>query len=206
MRFFAYIVTDDTIKFPAFLSRLNGRLHANDIQIRTIDFKNVERDFKIVVDVFNQAWRENWGFTPISFEEALEDFQKVKAFAKPDLIFIAEHKGEPAGFALALPDINQALRPLKGKLLPFNWIKLLRGMKKINQIRVVLMGVLKKHRNRGIDLMFYKKIVDNSYRHRYHRAELSWILENNRMMNRVLEHINAKKNKIYAIFEKVIES
>jgi hypothetical protein len=67
---------------------------------------------------------------------------------------------------------------------------------------VVLMGVRKEFRSKGIDLMFYKKITENSLRHNYHRAELSWILENNRMMNRVLEHINAKKNKTYAIFEK----
>lgn len=204
MRFFAYEVTDDTIKFPNFLDKLHKRLKNNDILIRNLDFNEFERDFKIVVDIFNQAWDENWGFTPISFEEALEEFRKVKVFAKQDLLLIAEHKGEPAGFAFALPDINQVLKSFKGRLFPFNWLKLLWKIKKINRIRVVLMGVLKKHRNKGIDLMFYKKIVDNSTRHRYHRAELSWILENNRMMNRVLGHINARKSKIYAIFEKLI--
>jgi GNAT superfamily N-acetyltransferase len=136
----------------------------------------------------------------------VEEFRKVKVFAKADLIFIAEHKGEPAGFALALPDINQVIKPLQGRLFPFNWIKLLWKIRKIDRIRVVLMGVLKKHRNKGIDLMFYKKIVDNSLRHEYHRAELSWILENNQMMNRVLQHINARKSKVYAIFEKSIKS
>jgi GNAT superfamily N-acetyltransferase len=204
MRFFAYDVTDDTIRFPDLFDRLEERLAENDIQIRNFDFNRFERDFKIVVEVFNQAWQENWGFTPISSAEALEDFRKVRSFAKPDLIFIAEHKGEPAGFVLALPDVNQALKPLKGRLLPFNWLRLLRGIKKINQIRVVLMGVSKKYRSKGIDLMFYKKVVDNALRHQYRRAELSWILENNQMMNRVLNHINAKKNKIYGIFEKNI--
>lgn len=206
MRFFAYEVTDDTIIFPKFLDKLSKRLNNNNIKIRNLDFKAFERDFKIIVDIFNQAWEENWGFTPISYEEAVEEFSKVKIFAKADLIFIAEHKGEPAGFALALPDINQVLKPLKGRLFPINWIRFLWKIKKINRIRVVLMGVLKQHRNKGIDLMFYKKIMDNSLRHQYRRAELSWILENNRMMNRVLEHINARKSKVYAIFEKNLNS
>ncbi|UCH95654.1 MAG: hypothetical protein JSV88_02095 [Candidatus Aminicenantes bacterium] len=205
MRFFAYDVTQDTIQFPNFLDKLEKRLKEKDIRIRNLNFNELEKDFKIVVDVFNQAWNENWGFTPLTFEEAVEDFRKVKIFAKPDLILFAEYKGEPVGFAIALPDINQALKPLKGRLFPFNWLKFLRRVKKINQIRVVLMGVLKEHRNKGIDLMLYKRIVDNSLRHQYHRAELSWILENNRMMNRVLEHINAKKHKTYAIFEKTID-
>jgi hypothetical protein len=205
MRFFAYEVTQDTIKFPKLLDRLNKRLKNNDIQIRNINFKQFDQDFEIIVDLFNRAWNMNWGFTPISFEEAVEEFKKVKIFARPDLILIAEHKGEPAGFALALPDINQVLKPLRGRLLPFNWLKLLWNIKKIDRIRVALMGVLEEHRSKGIDLMFYKIIVDNSLRHDYYRAELSWILENNHMMNRVLQHINAKKSKVYAIFEKSLK-
>lgn len=204
MRFFAYEVTQDTIRFPNFVNRMEKRLEEKNIIIRQVNFKEMGREFGILIDIFNKSWNENWGFIPFSFEDAVGEFSKVKAFAKPDLILIAENKGEPVGFTLALPDINQALKPVKGRLLPFNWIRLMRNIKKINQIRVVLMGVLKEHRNKGIDLMFYKKIVENSRRHNYHRAELSWILENNRMMNRVLEHINAQKNKVYGIFEKKI--
>jgi hypothetical protein len=204
MRFFAYEVTADTIKFPNFIHRLEQRLRENDIRIRNFDFKNIKRDAAIIVDLFNSTWDKNWGFTPISYSEALEDFRKVKAIAREDLIFIAEYKDTPIGFSLALPDVNQALKPLNGRLLPFNWIKLLRNIKKINRIRVLLMGVKEAYRSKGVDLMFYKKIVDNSLAHNYHTAELSWILEDNKMMNRVLDHINAKKSKTYGIFEKVI--
>jgi hypothetical protein len=204
MRFFAYEVTADTIRFPDFIQRLERRLQENDITIRYLDFNNLKRDSAIIVDLFNSTWKQNWGFTPITYTEALEDFRKVKAIAKKDLIFIAEHKGQPIGFSLALPDVNQALKPLNGRLLPFNWLKLLRNIKKINRIRVLLMGVKDTFRNRGVDLMFYKKIVENSANHNYHTAELSWILENNQMMNRVLNHINAKKSKTYAIFEKIL--
>ncbi len=205
MRFFAYEVTAETIRFPSFIDKFEKRLQDNDIIIRTLDYKKFDRDFEICVEIFNEAWHENWGFTPIGFEEAVAEFRKVKVFTPPDLLFIAEHRGKPVGFAFALPDINQVLISLKGRLLPFNWIRFLRGLKEINRIRVALMGVKKEHRSKGIDLMFYKKIVDNAVGHGYHRAELSWILENNRMMNRVLQHIDAHKTKTYAIFEKKID-
>ena len=204
MRYLAYYVAREAVKIPGFMEKLEKRLKNNGIIIRNIDFSNLERDSKMIVEIFNHSWNENWGFVPVSYEEALEDFRKVRVFAKTDLIFIAEHEGRPVGFALALPDIHQAIKPLNGRLLPFNWIKLLRNIKKIDQIRVLLMGVLKEYRSKGVDLMFYKKIVDSSFRYNFRRAELSWILEDNRMMNRVLEHINAKVGKSYAIFEKDI--
>jgi hypothetical protein len=204
MRFFAYELTDDTIRFPSFLDKLEKRLEENEIHIRPLDFNNMHAEFETVIDLFNHSWKENWGFVPYSIEEAVVEFKKMKPFARPELILIAEQRGKAAGFAMALPDINQALKPLNGKLFPFNWLKLMRNIKKIDRIRVLLMGVLKEYRSKGIDLMFYKKIVENSVRNNFHRAELSWILENNTMMNRVLRHINAKKNKIYGIFERKV--
>jgi GNAT superfamily N-acetyltransferase len=202
MRFFAYDVARDTIRFPGFVHRLEKRLEERDIKIRHLRVNELEKEFRILLGIFNESWNENWGFVPFPIDEAVVEFTRIKPFVKEDLILIAEHEGKAVGFALALPDINQVLRPLKGRLLPFNWLKLLLNLRKINRIRVVLMGVLKEHRSKGIDLMFYKKIVDNSLRHGYHRAELSWILESNLMMNRVLGHINARRSKVYAIFEK----
>ncbi len=204
MNFFAYEVTDDAIRFSVIMSRLEKRLNEQGVTIRTLDTKNLEREAEIIETLFNDAWRDNWGFTPIAKDEALEDMIRVKPFLKPDLIFVAEYQNQPVGFSLSLPDINQVLRPLKGKLLPFNWLRLLVNIKKINQIRVLLMGVLKEYRSKGIDLLFYHKTVENSLKHGFHRAELSWILENNHGMNKVLKHINARKYKTYRIFEKRI--
>lgn len=202
MRFFAYDATADSARFPAAADKVEKRLRDNGLTIRNINLKNLAADVKTFIDMFNSTWKENWGFIPASVEEAVEDFRKVKGFAKWDLLLMALYKGQPAGFVIALPDIHQAIKPLKGRLLPFNWIKLLRNLEKIDQIRVVLMGIRKEFRSKGIDLVLYKKILENGVRHNYYRAELSWVLENNGMMNQVLQHINAKKNKTYAIFEK----
>ncbi|HUU06646.1 MAG TPA: N-acetyltransferase [Patescibacteria group bacterium] len=202
MRFFAYEVTDQTIKFPRAVDRLEKKLLDGGIRFRYMDFARAERDMAIIIDLFNQAWAENWGFVPATIEEGLDDFKKMKLFAKPDLVIIAEKDGRPLGFSFSLPDANQAIQPLAGRLFPFNWLRLLRNLKKIDRIRVTLMGVAKEFRNQGIDLMFYKKTAENAVRHGFFKAEMSWVLESNEPMNRVLRHINAQLTKTYAVYEK----
>lgn len=202
MRFFAYSVTQEAIRFPDVLERLQQRQQDNGITLRSADFSFARREAQNAAEIFNRSWINNWGFVPFTEEELLRAFEQVKFFAKEDLIIFAEYKGRPVGFALALPDINQLLHPMNGRLLPFNWAKLMVGFRKINRIRVLLMGVVPEFRSKGIDLMFYKRLLENSRKHGYHKAELSWILESNTMMNRVLEHINAVKSKEYGMFEK----
>lgn len=202
MRFFAYTITKDSIRIPSFINKLEDRLKDNEITFRTLDAKNIDKEFKIILGIFNESWSENWGFIPFRIDDAVTEFKKIKFFLKEKLIIIAEHNGEPAGFILGIPDINQALSAIRGILLPFGWFKAFREYKKINRIRVALMGVMKDYRQKGIDMMLYKKIVENSVALGYDTAELSWILENNGMMNRVLEHIGARKNKDYGMFEK----
>jgi hypothetical protein len=128
----------------------------------------------------------------------------MRPVIKPDLVFFAEKDGRPIAFSLSLPDINQALRPLDGRLFPCNWLRLLRNLKRIDAIRVTLMGVAREYRHLGIDLAFYKMTAENAYRHRIYKAEMSWILESNEPMNRVLRHINAAVTKTYALYEKPI--
>ncbi|MBU4268268.1 MAG: N-acetyltransferase [Acidobacteria bacterium] len=202
MRFFAYEVSNQTIKFPRVVDKLEKRLLDSGFRFRYMDFAQAERDMAIIIDLFNQAWADNWGFVPATFEEGLDDFKKMKMFAKPDLVIIAEKNGRPVGFSFSLPDVNQAIQPLAGRLFPFNWLRLLRNLKKIDRIRVMLMGVAKEYRNLGIDLVFYKKTAENAVRQGFFKAEMSWILESNEPMNRVLRHINAHITKTYAIYEK----
>lgn len=202
MRFFAYEVSNQTIRFPRAGDRLEARLHDSGIRFRYMDFSQAERDMAIVIDLFNQAWADNWGFVPATLAEGMDDFKKMRQIAKEDLIIFAEKEGRPVGFSLSLPDINQAIQPLRGRLLPCNWLRLLRNLKKIDHIRVTLMGVVKEYRNLGIDLAFYKKTAENAVRQGYFKAEMSWILESNEPMNRVLRHINAFITKTYALYEK----
>jgi hypothetical protein len=204
MKFFAYEVSRETIRFPRATERLLERLRDNGIRFRTFDVGHARRDMAIVIDLFNQAWADNWGFVPATLAEGLDDWKKMRPVIKPDLVFFAEKDGRPIAFSLSLPDINQALRPLDGRLFPCNWLRLLRNLKRIDAIRVTLMGVAREYRHLGIDLAFYKMTAENAYRHRIYKAEMSWILESNEPMNRVLRHINAAVTKTYALYEKPI--
>ena len=202
MKFFAYEVSRETIRFPRAVERMEARLRDNGIHFRTFDLSHADRDMAIVIDLFNRAWADNWGFVPTTLAEGLDDLKKMRPVIKPDLILFAEKEGRPVGFSLSLPDINQALQPLNGRLFPCNWLRLLRNLKRIDAIRVTLMGVLKEFRQLGIDLAFYRLTAENSYKHGITKAEMSWILESNEAMNRVLRHINAEVTKSYAIYEK----
>jgi hypothetical protein len=202
MKFFAYEVSNRTIRFPRTVEKLEQRLLDNGVRFRTMDFAHAARDMGIVIDLFNQAWADNWGFVPATITEGLDDFKKMRQVAREDLVIFAEKEGRPVGFSLSLPDVNQALLPLGGRLFPINWLRLLRNLKKIDRIRVTLMGVVKEYRSQGIDLVFYKKTAENAVRQGFYQAEMSWILESNGPMNRVLRHINAEVTKTYAIYEK----
>ena len=117
---------------------------------------------------------------------------------------MVEKDGEPIGFALSLPDINYALSKLNGRLLPFGLFKLLYYKNKTKTIRTIIMGVLKEHRRKAIAPMLYLKTIENGLRVGFNQAECSWILENNRAMNRDLVRLGAKRYKTYRIYEKTL--
>lgn len=205
MTFFAYHVDSKTIRFPGILDRLETRLKEQGFTFRYPDYGDLERESQLVVDLFNRAWADNWGFVPLRARDMLDDFHRVKGFALRNLILIAERFGKPVGFSLSLPDVNQALLGLQGRLFPLNWLRLMKRVRRIDRIRVLLMGVVPEYRNRGIDLIFYRKTMINAIAHGIHKAELSWILKSNGPMNQVLKHINAYCYKTYCMVEKSLK-
>jgi GNAT superfamily N-acetyltransferase len=127
--------------------------------------------------------------------------KNLKNVVVPDLALMAEIDGKPVGFSLSLPDMNQALIHLRGRLLPTGLFRLLYYRKKIDMIRIIIMGVIHEYRNRGIDAIFYLDTWKNATRRGYYRGEMSWILENNEMMNRAARMLGANVYKTYRIYE-----
>jgi GNAT superfamily N-acetyltransferase len=119
-----------------------------------------------------------------------------------DLIFFAEIDGKPVAFILALPDLNMALKKINGRLLPFGLIKLLLAKRKIDTLRVLTMGVIKEYRNLGIDILLYNTGFKSAKKNGYKKAEYSWILETNEMMNRILVRMGSDPYKTYRIYDK----
>lgn len=189
------------------LEALNKRLESKGITIRNVDIKNFKEEIKNLLKVYNSAWDKNLGFVPMTDEEFKYLAKDLKLILDTDFCLLAEHEGQVIGFALCIPDINQILIKIKkGRLFPLGIFKLLWNKRKINAMRVIALGVTEHYRKMGIEAVFYGKIIQKGREKGYKRAEASWILEDNTMMNRALENINAKAYKKYRFFEKELEA
>jgi hypothetical protein len=139
--------------------------------------------------------------TDHEFSHMTEVFRRV---IDPDLCFIAEVGDEPAGFSLALPNINQALAKINGELFPFGALKLFWLKRKIDSVRIVTMKVMKEFRKMGIDSVFYHETYKNALRRGIWRGEMSWILEDNSAVNGVLRNVGFEVYKTYRIYDRKI--
>ncbi len=175
-----------------------------NIVVRKLNLKDFDTEIKKIKKIYNLAWSKNWGAIPMTdeeFEHLARDFKKI---VDPDLVFIAEVDGEPAGFSMALPDINQLLIKLNGRLFPLGIFKLLwftKFHKVIDGLRLLTMGVIHKYQKRGIDTVFYIDTYTNGVKKGYKWAEMSWNLEDNFLINHALETFGAKLYKKYRIYE-----
>ncbi len=187
------------------MERIIRELNSDErVKLRMVNMKDFWNEVERIKMIYNDAWSDNWGFVPFTDEEFYHLAKNLKQVVDPRLVFIVEFKGEPIGFSLALPDINKALKKINGRLLPFGIFKLLIEAKKIKSMRVITMGVRKGYRLRGIDAYFYYYTIKKGIEYGYNEAEMSWILDDNIPMNRLLEHLGSKIYKKYGIYEKNI--
>jgi GNAT superfamily N-acetyltransferase len=199
---YAWYLSSD-IEIPDKMVRVAERVKSHhNIVVRPADMRRLDKEVDIIKEVYNKAWSDNWGFVPMTdaeFRFMAKDMGKV---IDPSLLLIAEVNGQPAGFSLALPDLNQALRHVNGRLFPFGIFKFLWYARRINGARVVTMGIIPEYRKRGIDVIFYIESIRNAKAKGYKWGELSWILEDNVLMNRTIESLGARLYKKYRIYEK----
>jgi hypothetical protein len=185
------------------LERLAGRVLSDPaIKVRKLDVKRIYAEIAAIKDIYNNAWSKNWGFVPMTDAEFEYMASDMKKLVDPDLALVAEIDGNPAGFSLALPDYNQIIRKCNGRLLPFGIFYFLFGKSKIKALRMLTMGVKREHQKRGLDVLFYLQTIKNGFAKGIFRGELSWILEDNLMMNRIMETLGAWVYKKYRIYEK----
>ncbi len=181
-----------------------------NVTVRRLRKSKFGRDLKAVLEVFNDAWSNNWGFIPFSEVEIAKIAKDMKPLIREDFVCIVEIDGDPAAFALALPDLNEAMADLDGALLPFGWAKLLYRLKagKIARVRMPLMGVRKKYQGgamgAGLAYTVIEKVHENVRRAGYKGAELSWVLEDNLPARKVIEAAGGVPYKTYRIYEKAL--
>lgn len=172
------------------------------LTLRQVDMDRIEEEVEIVRDIFNRAWAENWGFIPLTSEELAAVAKDFKLILDPDLAHIAEMDGEPIGFSVSLPDLNQALKHMNGRLLPFGIFKLLWYRRKINRVRTALMGVIPEYRGKGIDALLHRRTILNGRKKGIYSSEMGWVLESNTNMIRVAERLGGHREKTFRMYKK----
>lgn len=203
----AYDYALDT-PFPRKMALVLKRvLRSGDIRVRPISKRHLERDLDIIISIFNDAWSDNWGFVPMTDAEIKHLGKNLKLLVTEGYIAIAEIQGRPAAMAVTLPDVNDWIADLDGRLLPFGWAKLLyRFMTPPKAARLPLMGVRKSYQGTPMGTALALAVIEAV--RVYHaargleRAELSWILEDNVSMRRIIEELDAHPYKTYRIYER----
>jgi GNAT superfamily N-acetyltransferase len=203
---YAWRYSRDRIPEYAFEMAETARDHPG-VEIRDLDMDHIERDVGIIMDIFNEAWSNNWGFVPLSEAELKKMAQEFKLIVDPELCMIAEVDGVPAAMTVALPNINEAFRDLDGKLMPAGWAKVLYRLKvkTPKTFRCVLLGIRKEHRGTamgGLSVLLYTTIYQRAFEKGYVEAEASWTLETNKGINQGMELMGAEQYKTYRIYEK----
>ena len=180
------------------MERLADRV--DGLVIRQIRLKELDAEVELIKEVYNAAWEKNWGFAPLTEAEIQHLADDLKPIVDERFALLAEVHGEPVGFALALPDYNQALKHVNGRLFPFGLFKLLWHRRSIDRLRVFTLGLKPGYHRKGIDALFYLKIYQNGLDAGIHQAEASWILEDNWGMRRGLERMGAYVYKTYRVY------
>lgn len=188
-----------------FLKKAKGAM-----RIRPLNRSCFHEDLQIVKDIFEDAWSENWGFLPFTDEEFSELGEQLKYLVEDEYVQIAEIDGRPCAMLVAMPNMNEVIRDLNGRLFPFGWLKILWRLKVSypKTARVALMGVRKPFQSSPMGAAMAYGMIEAvrgpGRRKGVQEVELSWILEDNKRMCHILESLGAKPYKVYRVYEKAL--
>ncbi|MFL5274547.1 MAG: N-acetyltransferase [Anaeromyxobacteraceae bacterium] len=191
---------------PERFMRIADKIAAHEeITIRSANFKDFASEAERIKEIYNAAWEKNWGFVPMTSAEFDKMAKDLKQMAVEDLIVIAEHRGEPVAFSITVPDFNQALKKVNGRLtrfgLPVGLAKLLWHARKIDRVRLIALGVKTGWRRRGLDAVLIVEAIRRANALGYTGGEVSWTLEDNDLINRAIEASGCTKTKVYRVYE-----
>ncbi len=180
-----------------------------EVKVRTADMRRFNAEVRTILDLYNEAWSQNWGFVPATKAEAAQMARDLKLIADPRLVPFVEIDGQAAGVALAVPNLNGAIHDLNGKLFPFGFIKLLWRLKlrRLKTGRLILLGIKKEYRTRryaGLAYLLCDEIYHGAIESGFQWAEFSWTLEDNPLINSLITKIGCQRYKTYRVYEKAL--
>ena len=205
---FAYIV-DTAGSLPDSAQRFIAKRMPKNMTVRNLDTKRYREEFDTVTAIFNDAWSRNWGFLPFTEAEIAHMAKSMKPLIDPRCVAIAELNGEAIGFGVALPNLNELIADFEGRLLPFNWLKLLHRLRRGSRTaRVPLMGIRRSVTGGLVGALAPFLVIDAMRKglqaKGVRQVELSWILEDNRPMRHIIEALGARPYKTYRVYEKTL--
>jgi GNAT superfamily N-acetyltransferase len=175
------------------------------INVRKLNMAEFESEVAIARELYNASWEESWTFVPTTESEFQQIARDLRNFFDPDLALIAEVDGKPAGYTIAIPDMNQVLINLKGRLFPFGILKLYRARKKIDGLRFISQVVKPEYRGMGTAVLLTCEMFREAEKKRYKKAEISWILEDNSVVRGILEKVGLQARKKYRIYDLALQ-
>jgi len=199
----AFQTTHETLP-PRLLAATDAVARRSGVTTRLIDMARFDEEVAVVRRLFNSGWERNWGHVPLTDREVEHLARRLRPLVVPELVVFAEHEGEAVGFAVALPDLNQALRANpSGRLVP-GILRVLRAARRIHRLRVLLLGTRPEWHGRGVDALLYRRIWENGCARGFRWAEAGWILEDNHVMRNALRRMGFEAYKRYRIYERRI--
>jgi GNAT superfamily N-acetyltransferase len=194
---------------PPTVKRMCERMmKAGKFTLRRVSMRRYREDLNVILTIFNDAWSDNWGYLPMTDAELKHTADSLKLLIREEYTYIAEAEGRPIGMMVTLPNLNEIVQRIDGKLWPFGIFRLLWWLKtkKETTVRVPLMGVLKEFQNTplggAVAMAMIEQIRQNGVANGVSHAELSWILEDNPRMIGILEQIGSRNYKTYRIYGK----
>ncbi len=176
------------------------------IRIRKMSRRHLRRELDDFARVYNAAWSRNWGFVPYSKEDLDAYALDLQLVYDRDWFMVAENDTETVAIAITVPDMNQVLKKMKGRLLPFGWWYFLNRARVIDRVRVGFLGVMPEYQHTGVAAALYVEHFDIAERTRRKGGEMGWILETNKSMNRAMEAMGGRVVKRYRVYERIMEA
>jgi GNAT superfamily N-acetyltransferase len=178
------------------------------IVMRPAKIADWAKEVRLIKEIYNAAWEKNWGFVPMTDAEFDLMGQELKLVLKPELVLFAEVEGKPVGFCITVPNANSAIKAANGRLttfgLPIGLAKLLLGIRKIDSGRLIALGMREGYRRRGIESLLVLETYLVAKKLGWKSGEISWTLEDNDLVNRMIEVFGAKRSKTYRVYEKAL--
>ena len=172
------------------------------VTTRPLAMKRFDEELALVKEIYNRAWEKNWGFVPMTEAEIDHMARQLKPAVVPDFVRFAELEGKAVGFLLYLPDVNLALKPVRGKLFPFGIFRVLWGLPRVREGRLMALGVVQEHRRTGIAPALVSDMADVLNRRGYRRSTIGWTLEDNDAVNDLAIGFGCTRSAVHRVYEK----